>query len=75
VTQRRFPPSWRVELIPGGFKVLDAKGQALAYFYLRKGPADASTRTRRAGSQATSPSCRALLGAGSESELANPLYP
>jgi hypothetical protein len=38
-------------------------------------PPACSPRTRRAGSQATSPSCRALLGAGSESELANPLYP
>jgi hypothetical protein len=28
---RRFPPSWTVERIPGGFKVLDANGQSLAY--------------------------------------------
>jgi hypothetical protein len=27
---RRFPPPWQVEQIPGGFKVLDASGQALA---------------------------------------------
>jgi hypothetical protein len=24
MTSRRFPPPWRVEQIPGGFKVLDA---------------------------------------------------
>jgi hypothetical protein len=30
---RRFPPPWTVERIPGGFKVLDAEGQALAYVY------------------------------------------
>ena len=30
---RRFPPPWVVETIPGGFKVLDATGQALAYVY------------------------------------------
>jgi len=28
---RRFPPPWQVEQIPGGFKVLDANGQALVY--------------------------------------------
>ena len=32
---RRFPPPWTVEQIPGGFKVLDANGQALAYVYSR----------------------------------------
>ena len=32
---RRFPAPWSVEPIPGGFKVLDAKGQALAYVYAR----------------------------------------
>jgi len=26
---RRFPPPWQVEQTPGGFKVLDASGQAL----------------------------------------------
>ena len=30
---RRFPPPWTVERIPGGFKVLDAEGQLLAYVY------------------------------------------
>ena len=24
---RRFPPPWRVEQIPGGYKILDANGQ------------------------------------------------
>ena len=30
---RRFRPPWTVEKIPGGFKVLDANGQSLAYVY------------------------------------------
>jgi len=30
---RRFPAPWKVERIPGGFKVLDAEGQSLAYVY------------------------------------------
>ena len=30
---RRFPPPWTVERIAGGFKVLDANMQALAYLY------------------------------------------
>jgi hypothetical protein len=30
---RRFPPPWTVEAIDGGFKVIDANGQALAYVY------------------------------------------
>jgi hypothetical protein len=33
---RRFPPPWQVEQIPGGFKVLDANGQAVAYVYARE---------------------------------------
>ncbi|HEX2511015.1 MAG TPA: hypothetical protein VHK44_00285 [Xanthobacteraceae bacterium] len=33
MTQRRFPPPWMVEQIPGGCKVKDANGQALAYVY------------------------------------------
>ena len=28
---RRFPTPWTVEQIPGGYKVLDAAGQSLAY--------------------------------------------
>jgi hypothetical protein len=37
----RFPPSWTVEKIPGGFKVYDANGQSLAYVYSRENPNDA----------------------------------
>ena len=36
MTSRRFPVPWQVEQIPGGFKVLDANGQALAYIYARE---------------------------------------
>ncbi|MGC2409373.1 MAG: hypothetical protein WA441_05115 [Methyloceanibacter sp.] len=38
---RRFPPPWTVEKIPGGFKVLDANGQSLAYVYSRENESDA----------------------------------
>jgi hypothetical protein len=43
VTDRRFPPPWTVEKIPGGLKVVDANGQSLAYVYSREPPADAIT--------------------------------
>ncbi len=33
---RRFPPPWQVDQIAGGFKVLDASGQALIYVYARE---------------------------------------
>ena len=33
---RHFPPPWQVEQIPGGYKVLDANGQALVYVYARE---------------------------------------
>ena len=33
---RRFPTPWQVEQTPGGFKVLDANGQALVYVYARE---------------------------------------
>ena len=35
---RRFPPPWTVEALDGGFKIVDANGQSLAYVY---GHADA----------------------------------
>ena len=40
-TSRRFPEPWQVEQIPGGYKVLDASGQALAYVYARETKAEA----------------------------------
>ena len=33
---RRFPPPWTVKRIRGGFKVLDANRQSLAYVYSRE---------------------------------------
>jgi hypothetical protein len=38
---RRFPPPWTVEQIPGGFKVLDANAQSIAYVYARETERDA----------------------------------
>ena len=37
----RFPPPWTVEALDGGFKILDANGQALAYVYGHADPRDA----------------------------------
>jgi hypothetical protein len=31
--RERFPPPWRVEQIPGGYRVSDAHGRPLAYVY------------------------------------------
>ena len=36
------PPPWQVEQTPGGFKVLDANGQALVYVYARETSNDAN---------------------------------
>jgi len=36
MASRRFPPPWKVEQIPSGYKLLDASGQALAYVYARE---------------------------------------
>jgi len=42
--RRRFPPPWTIERLPGGgFKVIDANGQSLAYFYARENDHDART--------------------------------
>jgi hypothetical protein len=38
---RRFPPPRTVEKIAGGYKVLDANGQSLAYVYSREHPWEA----------------------------------
>jgi hypothetical protein len=36
-------PAAAVERLPGGFKVIDANGQSLAYFYARENDNDATT--------------------------------
>ena len=41
ITSHRFPAPWTVEQIPGGYKVLDASGQALTYVYVRGTKAEA----------------------------------
>jgi hypothetical protein len=38
---RRFPSPWRADPMPGGYFVLDANGQALAYLYSRDNDAEA----------------------------------
>ena len=38
---RRFSPLWTVEPLDGGFKIVDANGQALAYVYGNADPRDA----------------------------------
>jgi hypothetical protein len=38
---RRFPPPWTVEALDGGFKVLDANKQTIAYVYGHADPRDA----------------------------------
>jgi hypothetical protein len=43
MTERRFPPPWTVETIPGGLVIRDANRQSLAYVYSRPSPADART--------------------------------
>ncbi len=40
---RRLPAPWTIERLPGGFKVVDAHGQSLAYFYARNNDNDAGT--------------------------------
>jgi hypothetical protein len=41
MSERKFPPPWSVEKIPGGLKVCDANGQSLAYVYSRENQNDA----------------------------------
>jgi hypothetical protein len=57
---RRFPPPWTVEALDGGFKVVDANGQTLAYVYGHADQRDAGIAkalTLDRGSRAASPSC------------------
>jgi hypothetical protein len=43
---RRFPPPWRAEKMPGGYVVRDANGQALVYLYSRDNEAEAMQASR-----------------------------
>jgi hypothetical protein len=38
---RRFPAPWKVEALDGGFKIMDANKQAIAYVYGHADPRDA----------------------------------
>jgi hypothetical protein len=74
VTERRFPPPWTVVKLPGGFKVVDAQGQSLAYVYSRESEAAAGTagvltedEARRIASNIAK--LPALLGAAGNPEL------
>ena len=44
---RRFPAPWTVEAIEGGFKVIDANWQAIAYVYDHADKRDAETAKSR----------------------------
>jgi hypothetical protein len=39
---RRFPAPWTVEALDGGFKIVDANGQVLAYVYGHANERDAA---------------------------------
>ena len=74
MTDRRFPPPWTVEKLPGGFKVIDAQGQSIAYVYSRENEAAAGIagvltedEARRIASNIAK--LPALLGAADPSEL------
>ena len=41
MSARRFPALWSVEAIAGGFKIVDANKQPLAYIYGHADPRDA----------------------------------
>jgi hypothetical protein len=62
MSERKFPPPWTVETIPGGLKVCGANGQSLAYVYSRESPNDAymaKLHTEDGGaSPVISPSCQ-----------------
>jgi hypothetical protein len=64
MTQCRFPPPWTVEKIFGGFKVVDANRQALAYLY--SGVLTEDEAWRLASNIAKLPT---LLGTADHSEL------
>ena len=37
--RERFPPPWRIEELPAGFRIVDTNGPALAYVYASDGRA------------------------------------
>jgi hypothetical protein len=62
----RFPPPWTVEATDGGFKIVDANGQAIAYVYGHADPRDAGIAKALTLDEArriagTSPSCQSCL--------------
>jgi hypothetical protein len=48
MTDRRFPPPWSADKIPGGYVVRDANGQALVYVYSRDNSRDNEDEARQA---------------------------
>jgi hypothetical protein len=56
---RRFPAPWTVEALDGGFKVVDANGQTLAYAY-----GHATRAEGKNGHDANGPLCRLMTQSG-----------
>ena len=57
--RERFPAPWRVEPVPGGFRVVDSVGAALVYVYAY----DEMQRKAMTGRQLTRGEARAIASA------------
>ena len=44
--RERYPPPWRVDAIPGGFRVVSSNGYLFAWFYPLEGQAHAALPER-----------------------------
>jgi crotonobetainyl-CoA:carnitine CoA-transferase CaiB-like acyl-CoA transferase len=77
--RQRFPPPWRFEEVPGGYRVTDAHGTPLAYVYgvdagarsaLLAGPLPVvANPVRLASHDTTAPKSPPLLGEDTEAVL------
>jgi hypothetical protein len=61
MTQRHFPPPWRVEEHTESFAVIDATGQALAYVYFEDEAGRRMTMKRLTKDEARRIAARAVL--------------
>ena len=61
--RERYPPPWRVEAMPGGYKVVSANGFTLAWVYALEGQVRAASPDSLAPSEALA-LAKAIVGLG-----------
>ena len=62
----RYPPPWRVDAIPGGFRVVSANGYTLAWVYALEGQQHAASGSVQLSHREALAMAKAIVGLANE---------